>query len=93
LRDVFDDNNSIKSSVTDYTYQSKISPNAKNLLPLLSAPAPNLKKFNREDITNMTIMIAGKKDVEIQRNLSQTLRISTPQINDRRKKKQEQKGV
>ena len=88
--DVFDDSNSVQSSITDYT---KTSPNAKNLLPLLSAPVPHLK-FKRQDITNMAMMIAGKEDIEMQITLSQTLRISTPQINERsstRKKKQGQK--
>jgi len=42
----------------------------------------------------MAMMIAGKEDIEMQITLSQTLRISTPQIKERsstRKKKQGQK--
>ena len=56
---------------------------AKNLLPSLSAPAPRLK-FKRQDITNMAMMM-NNNDLEEQKSLKQSLRISTPKYNERKR--------
>jgi|LauGreSuBDMM15SN_2_FD.fasta_scaffold256238_2 hypothetical protein len=86
MRDTLDDD-SVTTNITTDTFGSiSKSPNTKLLLPTLSAPPPSLK-FKTKEISKMAIMIAGKKDKEIQRKLNETLRISTPSINDRKNKK------